>query len=136
MVPSLSLIKCYAITFIKLTLVAIVVGLADITLHLRLQSLQHILSELRLETLQCTTNCTHIGTFTGQIVGINLLLMILKVEAAPWATIDSHYAITFIQLTLITIVVGLVDITLHFRLQISLHILSDLWLEILYCTAN
>ena len=68
--PSLSLIECHAITFIQLTLITFVVGLAEITLHLRLQSPQHILSELRLE---CTTCSTYRGTFTAQIAGLTIL---------------------------------------------------------------
>ena len=48
--PPLSLIKCIALALSQLTLIITIVGLANITLHLRLQSPHHILSELWRET--------------------------------------------------------------------------------------
>ena len=47
--PSIALFECFALTLTQLSLVALFLGLADVTLHLGLQCLQHILYELGLE---------------------------------------------------------------------------------------
>ena len=50
LMPFVSLIEELALTLTQLTLITLIVVLADITLHLRLQLLQHIISEILLET--------------------------------------------------------------------------------------
>ena len=48
--PYTAFFEDFLLTLTQLSLIALFLSLADVTLHLRLQCLQHILSELALET--------------------------------------------------------------------------------------